>query len=526
MRTAREAAQIIADTADALCGWDAFVLDLCAPGKATVSSVFCVDTVGGRRAEIAPDAASSLVSATTRQVIERGAQFLLNRGDAGFPAKTVPFGDKGRQSQSIMYVPVRDDAKVIGLLSIQSYTPHSYGPEDLGNLQALADHCGGALERLRAEAALQEANERLRLALAAGKMGTWTTELSGTRQAAGSPELEAILGLKPGEFPRTEAALLGFIHPHDRKAVRQALARAIESKRDFEVEFRFLSRNRTSGWMLGRGRAYYNADGSPVRLAGVAIDISRRKEAEQEISRFNAELERRVSERTAQLQDINRELEAFAYSVSHDLRAPLRSIRGFCQVLIERYAGKLDALGEEYLQRTCESSVHMDRLIDDLLKLSHAGRSELRSRSVNLTGLAESITAELRDAEPNRQVEIVIAPGLRAQGDERLLRVALENLLRNAWKFTGPRPAARIEFGFSNEGETAFFVRDNGVGFDPAYAGKLFGVFQRLHSASEFPGTGVGLATVQRIIQRHGGRVWAKAVVNGGATFYFTLPAK
>jgi len=375
----------------------------------------------------------------------------------------------------------------------------------------------------RVEAALGESNERLRLALAAGKMGTWTRELAGPGRMIWSPELEAIVGLRPGEFPGTEAAIYEFIHPEDRELVRQAFDKAIEIKSDYEVEFRFLPHGRAPGWMLGRGRAYYDATGQPIRLAGVAIDITARKLAELEISRLNAELERRVRERTAQLEATNQELEAFAYSVSHDLRAPLRSLRGFSEVLLESHASQLDAEGQELLRRACESSHRMSRLIDDLLKLSRVGRSALRWQPVNLTALAEVIVAELRESEAGRAVEVVIGRNLRAQGDERLLGVVLENLLGNAWKFTGRRPDARIEFGVSAEPEPAFFVRDNGVGFDVAHAGKLFGVFQRLHSADEFPGTGIGLATVQRIIKRHCGRVWATGAVNQGATFYFSL---
>jgi light-regulated signal transduction histidine kinase (bacteriophytochrome) len=243
-----------------------------------------------------------------------------------------------------------------------------------------------------------------------------------------------------------------------------------------------------------------------------------------ELRRLNEELERRVKERTIQLEALNKELEALAYSISHDLRAPLRSIRGFSEVLLERYSSNLDARGQEFLRRVHDSSQHMDHLIDDLLKLSRVSRAELKPQGVDITSLTEGLAAELRESEPNREVEFVIKPNLQADGDERLLRVALDNLLRNAWKFTSKQPRAKIEVGMIREPESAFFVRDNGAGFDMVYATRLFGVFQRLHTANEFPGTGVGLATVQRIINRHGGRIWADAKLNQGATFYFTLP--
>ncbi|HWQ90972.1 MAG TPA: MASE1 domain-containing protein, partial [Clostridia bacterium] len=237
--------------------------------------------------------------------------------------------------------------------------------------------------------------------------------------------------------------------------------------------------------------------------------LAERRKAEQEVLRLNAELERRVVDRTAQLEATNKELEAFAYSVSHDLRAPLRSIRGFSEVLLERYTSQLDARGQEFLRRTCQSSHQMDRLIEDLLKFSRVSRSELHRLPVDLSALALAITEELRKSAPERSVEIVIAPGIQALGDERLLRIVLDNLLRNAWKFTSKQAHAKIEFDRAEQSEPAFYVRDNGAGFDMNYATKMFGVFQRLHTASEFPGTGIGLATVQRIINRHGGRIWA-----------------
>ena len=240
--------------------------------------------------------------------------------------------------------------------------------------------------------------------------------------------------------------------------------------------------------------------------------------------RLNTELERHVKERTVQLEGSNRELEAFCYSVSHDLRAPLRGIDGWSLALLEDYRDKLDEKGRQQLQRVRADTQRMGRLIDDLLMLSRVARGPIQRSPVDLTALAQGVADRLREAEPERRVEFAVQPGLTAQGDARLLEIVLSNLLGNAWKFSGGRPLTQVEFGQTEvEGRPALFVRDNGVGFDMIYAQKLFGAFQRMHKASEFPGTGIGLATVQRVIQRHGGRVWAEAQVDRGATFYFTL---
>lgn len=223
------------------------------------------------------------------------------------------------------------------------------------------------------------------------------------------------------------------------------------------------------------------------------------------------------------LEGANKELEAFSYSVSHDLRAPLRTIDGFSRILLEDYAANLDGEARDYLGRVRVASVHMGHLIDDLLNLSRVTRSPLRRGQVDMSALVDGIVKDLRAAQPGREVEFSIEEGVAAWGDTRLLLVALENLLGNAWKFTSKTPDARIEFGVEKKPGGAYYVRDNGAGFDANYAGKLFGAFQRLHSAGEFEGTGIGLATVQRIIHRHGGRVWAEGEVGRGATFYFTL---
>jgi PAS domain S-box-containing protein len=254
-------------------------------------------------------------------------------------------------------------------------------------------------------------------------------------------------------------------------------------------------------------------------------EITARVRAEAEILALNAELEKRVHERTLELEAVNNELGTFNYSVSHDLRAPLRRIRGFVDCLEQGYADKLDAEGLRLIQVVRTSAEHMNTLIDALLRLAGLFRDQLKPQPTNLSALVHSIGAELQQGDPTRQVEFVVAKDVMANGDPALLRVVLENLLSNAWKFTGRQAAARIEFGSMPQGDkkVANFVRDNGAGFNMKYADKLFGTFQRFHSQDEFPGTGIGLASVQRIVHRHGGRIWAQSMVGEGTTFYFTL---
>ena len=245
--------------------------------------------------------------------------------------------------------------------------------------------------------------------------------------------------------------------------------------------------------------------------------LARSEQAARELAEARAELVR-------DLEHKNRELESFSYAVSHDLRAPLRRIDSFSRAVLESQGHRLDETGQKFLSRVRQASQQMSQLIDDVLHLSRVTRAEMREQEVDLSELVAAMAGRLREAEPSRSVNVKIRPGVVVTGDGQLLRIALGNLLENAWKFTGKQPETRIEFGVTQAGgEPTYFIRDNGAGFDMTYAARLFGPFQRLHSHNDFPGSGIGLATVQRIIHRHGGRVWAEGLVGQGATFYFTL---
>jgi PAS domain S-box-containing protein len=380
-------------------------------------------------------------------------------------------------------------------------------------------------ERKRAETVLQQKLEEL---------GRMATVVSDSNDAVIMHDFDGkILAWNRGAketYGYTEAEALGknvreIVAEPDREAALTLIQNIKQGKLVKSFELRRLAKDGRVLDVWLTSTLLRDEKGQPVAIATTERDITERNRTQEEIRELNAGLERRVIERTTQLEAANKELEAFSYSVSHDLRAPLRSIDGFSQILLEDYADKIDAEGQDALKRVRAAAQRMAQLIDDMLKLSRVTRSEMRLETVGLSSLAHAVLDELQRTQPGRQVDCVIAEGIVAKGDTQLLRAVLENLLGNAWKFTGKQGYARIEFGRSQrDGETAYFVCDNGAGFDMAFVNKLFGAFQRLHTVEEFPGTGIGLATVQRIIHRHGGRVWAEGALAQGATFYFTLP--
>ena len=310
---------------------------------------------------------------------------------------------------------------------------------------------------------------------------------------------------------------LEFVHPDDRAATVQAAARLSEGHPVRDLDSRYRCRDGTYKWLSWTSFPLVDER----LIFAMARDIGERKRAERQVRALNAELRQEA----AHLETANKELEAFSYSVSHDLRAPLRHIGGFVQLLEAHAEGSLDAKGKHYLNVIADASRQMGHLIDDLLAFSRMGRAELHTARVDLTQLAREVIQEMERETQGRVIAWVVAELPQVSGDRAMLRLALANLLGNAVKYTRPRPQARIEVGsFRQDGETVVFVRDNGVGFDMQYVGKLFGVFQRLHSSDEFEGTGIGLANVRRIVHRHGGRTWAEGAVDQGATFYLSLP--
>ncbi|MGD0795341.1 MAG: PAS domain S-box protein, partial [Dehalococcoidales bacterium] len=370
-------------------------------------------------------------------------------------------------------------------------------------------------ERKRAEEGLRESEEKYRTLFESAAQGILIADTETKKFKDANPAVCTMLGYSQEELVKMD---VGDIHP--KTSLELVLA-------DFTAQARGEKILSTLPCLKKDGTIIYAdikaakaiIDGRECNV-GFFTDITVRKQAEEELKQALSNME----QSNLRLAATNKELETFSYSVSHDLRSPLRSIDGFSQALLEDYANKLDATAQDYLKRLRNASQKMGELIDGMLRLSRLSRSELHLERIDLGALAIEIATRLRESQPERQVEFVIGGDLTANGDPQLLHTLLENLLGNAWKFTGKVPRAIIEFdAIQSNGQKTFFVKDNGAGFDMTYADKLFGVFQRLHDATEFPGTGIGLATVRRIVNRHGGTVRAEGEVGKGATFYFTL---
>ena len=426
-------------------------------------------------------------------------------------------------------VPILYYGEAIGLLNLAN-KEGGYTEEDRKTMDALASRIAPVLfawiqrklredERRRNEEALRESEERLRVAQQAARLGSFEWNIQSGLNLW-SPEMEAMYGLRPGEFAQTQPAWEQLVHPEDRPSAQRLVEESFQTGEPTEGEWRVVWPDGSMHWLAGRWQFFKDAGGQALRLVGVNMDITERKQAERNILRLNEIL----AVRNQELRDMNQELEAFTYSVSHDLRAPIRHVSGFAELLAEDYADKLGDEGLHSISRIRVGTEKATRLIDDLLRFSRISRQNMQNTEIDLSGKALEVIAELREASPDRNVRIRVEPQLTATADPSLLGMVLANLLENAWKFTSNTDQAAIEFGATHQEEkTVYFVKDNGAGFDPAYAKKMFRPFQRLHSEKEFKGTGIGLAIVERIIHRHGGKVWAEGEVGNGATVYFTL---
>jgi signal transduction histidine kinase len=374
-----------------------------------------------------------------------------------------------------------------------------------------------ALERHEVEEALAENRRLLQQALDAASMGildmdTTTSAMTITGRAA------HLLG-QPAEQPLALSDFLAGIDEKDRAAVATRFQEVLTPLKQFSEEFRLMVAEKPARWIKIDASAL-----TSQRLSGIVQDISARKHAEIRLKRLNEGLESLVSERTHELRESLKELETFSYSVAHDLRSPIRSIAGLSTLMLEEHRADLGENGVKLITRISAKSTQMGNLIDALLNLSKLSRVALQMSEVDISEFATDIATQLMETEPERAADVRIAPDMKSRGDPVLVRNVLDNLLRNAWKFCAKTDITRIEVGrLRQNGNEVFFVRDNGCGFDMAYVDQLFGPFHRLHSETEFKGTGIGLSVVQRIVVRHGGRVWVQAAVDKGATFFFTL---
>jgi PAS domain S-box-containing protein len=371
---------------------------------------------------------------------------------------------------------------------------------------------------------LQHSERSLTEAQRIAHLGNWELDLA-SNALTWSDEIYRIFEIDPEKFGATYEAFLDAIHPDDRDRVNSAYAESVKNRTPYNIVHRLLMKDGRVKYVNERCETHYAEDGMPLRSLGTVHDITEQKVAELALVALKNDLENRVSARTAELEDANKELESFSYSVSHDLRTPLRAIDGFSRMLLEDYAGKLDDEGKRMLHVVRDNTSRMSRLIDDILRLSRVGRSEISFAEIDMEGLVREVLDELGPLMAGRKVQINVSSLPSAVGDRTMMHQVMENLLTNAIKFSSKKEDVRIDVGASIEDHKIIYhVKDNGAGFDMQYVNKLFGVFQRLHGVDEFEGTGIGLAIVKRIITRHRGAVWAEGEVGKGAAFYFSIP--
>jgi len=371
---------------------------------------------------------------------------------------------------------------------------------------------------------LKKSEERFNLAIAGTNDGIWDWPNVNESHEWWSPQFYVLLGYEVNEIESSLETFRELLHPDDRDRTTQAVKEHFETDVPFNIEYRLKTKSGKYRWFRGKGIVVRDENATPLRMVGSISDIHRTKQIERQIKKLNFQLEEKVEARTKQLKTINNELEAFSYSVSHDLRSPLRTIHGFCQALEEDFGKELPHEAKGYLKRVTAASVRMGMLIDDVLDLSRISRKKFILKEFDFTALVNEVVDALRD-ETDTDFEIHVEQDMIATGDMGLLRIAMQNLIGNSVKYSSKERNALIEVGEKslNEGTVVYYVKDNGVGFDMRYADKLFRAFQRLHSNKEFEGTGIGLATVNRIINRHHGKIWAESELDVGTTFFFSL---